>query len=798
MLFDYLQRQETFLKIEESGIDVVEGTYLEIVQKYAKMGQIEILKIVLARHFLSIQSELDVLNQSIVSSVLSLIPITLSSIQFHDLLKECILLNIFEFSELAELSLQWARVSSDGLKLLDLLTAEETASTILQTPLSSIRSQVLKSERGEIVEMIEPLRFALEITHRYPKFGDLKLLEFNRTSALLDMARQMVEDLDEFKFFCSDMKIEKDSILLERIEFMLENRNLKKSKTDFTPISLRSLVDSIECIDKKAIAVFRILSSSDEPGWEELGEELLAKKISSDGTDLLRSHMLVISVQRRLCVFPDFLFLKERPDFFMKRSNVDFVVYTLCTTDRVTVAIELAQFFPYICVEECLMLWLALDGKKQEFDWDFFASFSIDPDIVSSLILSGRELDDSDLLLLKRIESSVYDQSVVLMKDFEKKRFSFWDLQDKFGPIYDRIEYGEKSWDGRFARLELVLGIQDILPDESEFDWKPNMRTTRLELERMESEMYTQLEKTGLESKILNDTVFYFLASLVEPAQVDDPIMMLSHIGETSVEDLTEFSDIHEFFKLSKLVERLDWLGGDEPILPSTSMGEEIVDDMEIKSMWAVKLSEMGILFSRSDFLNTKIGCKQIIQSILPELLLKSDFDLELAIKFSSDISGDNKFKERVEIEWLEQVLKKKSFTDKISTVLRRLEWRTISQFLIPRLNSNIQLEFVIGNCVTDGKLGDVVSSLIRLEELGAGSLSFNSIKDWKKLVFALLKNSNFEIVNESICLGGKIGLDIVNLIRQVLQFPENELCFILLIEQLLNSEEKKQCCVKF
>ena len=409
-LLDYLHKQETFLTLVKMDSVVFrvddwnsfrEDTLTESASKLAARGHIEQLSTVLKRHVTEIWN-----NCNPVTDLIAVCPFdSRTEGGFISMIKECVIPNVYGLSDLAQVLVTRARqagITAEpevGLALLSVLDDHSVVNRELErTPLESIREVVRYSETPEVHEIVEGVRSVLQVlVSAKSEFGipvnggnsmSFEALEHGREGCLERVASDILivtGNMDQFSHFCDRFNVNKDKLLANQLIAVKEQVlcNYKRARVSMdtddaaeedtsNTVSTESLLEvmysliseirdrdlKMDCMYSALTAVHSLnVSGADSDRFEELARTLVAE--SPDTMSLLSLYLSVTSVQKLLVGFPQFEFIKQRPDFLMKQDNVMAVAAELASMGELSTVEALSSLFPYISIDEMRLVRLS-------------------------------------------------------------------------------------------------------------------------------------------------------------------------------------------------------------------------------------------------------------------------------------------------------------------------------------------------------------------------------------------------------------------------------------------------------
>ena len=415
ILHAYLMRQETFLALQqvqpdsslfsnESWGKFKNASLADPAVTLAKVGQVQLVNVLLSRHFEDIRQALHAQGLNIVNGIVAHIPIVADEEEkLVGMLGKVVIPHLVELEELAVLLVTRAKIVGEtdpdlAKRLLLTVTNVSLETPEGLTPMEALRIQILKSESKQVRAIVEPVSRLLDILIRATADFSIQIddafnlgsLEQNEKDCLMQLgARVLQEELSaeswqirRFTALCAEFNLDANVLISRQIKSIRDAivGGRKRAKGGAGPGEdadlthtldvLHNLIDALtdvptrcECIYQVLIAVGSLhLSPAETSRIEEVARAAVAEVSDScfaESVQLLKSYVSVLSVQKILTQYPQFEYIRDRPDFLMKRDNVMAIVAELSTGDGLNDVRLLAETFPYIDVDECVLMRLS-------------------------------------------------------------------------------------------------------------------------------------------------------------------------------------------------------------------------------------------------------------------------------------------------------------------------------------------------------------------------------------------------------------------------------------------------------
>lgn len=931
-LHEYLQRQETFLALQEvepnSSVFSTENwakfkgsSLAEPSVALAKLGKVSLLRVLLERHVDEIRESLRMQGQSLVSGILALVPNPSEhEEELIQLIREVIRPQLDEIEELARVLVERARVVGESdlrmaQELLSLATCQPVNDSEYLTPLESIRAQIIQSEREAVAKLTKPMADMLGIltvaTHDYGlELSDsfnLAVLEADQAGCLTSCGKLLVAaaietaksednlDISLLLSFCEKFNIDKNPLIAQQIRCIKDELVNSKKRTRLSSDQtnemessalgdansallsiLFDLISALEDLGLKSACIYESLiglnalnvSQAEIGRFEDLAREIAetGSATTNDSIELLRSYVSVLSVQKILLKYPQFAFIRDRPDFLMKRDNVMAVVTELSCGDGLSDVFDLATVFTYIDVKECVLVRLACllgvyriasaDEDKSKVLTEIKELITrSDSDVTSAFlgILLDEHLTEPDVCLFESLSEFVAVPSEI-KTDFCRMKLLLrdFDISLTRGELHARREFAAIDFFAKLAgnditgmaRLERAKVVFGLESEEVDLDPVERLISDFKRLKPLSVPRSQLLEFMGRASDLLfteTDGVDKNLAQLVEEVLLPlQTVLSLTHqdaweeyqwsadarpmvdevrgirefesiakskshnipsdhvlfLNAISAETASESSWATEFEKLGLYYRLRSFLAAKRQLYPSdvfqvappvlaveTTQSQSSDSVMANRCQWASYLESLSIAFDRDVLFGTldlsnadhRKNAKSILVDIFPQIIKKSKFDLDIAIRFGDDF-GRSPID--IKIKWLEMVIAQGGqpirTSKAVATVLdellsdrgqRAVNAHKIMTFIIPALTTNDSVQWLTAEVLVRigydecgnewGKVSRIIAELRAVESSGF-HIDFHSIfcRNIQPVVDLINQNmNNAHVVNLLISL---------------------------------------------
>ena len=686
---------------------------LALTRSLAIEGCIEGLEVVLRNHLGELRPKMD-----LVKEVVAIFPFAKESeIRFQTVVRDIVMPGLS--GGLCELAVVLVERSKEagrrnegklGLSGLAIVTSTDWISS--PTPLEDIRCNILLSERNEVEETIRPTRELLELlVLASERFGINSLsfsdLERDRNLALENVGSEFLVNtgnLGAFCEYCDTFQVDRDKLLSVQVmavkEQILcgEKSTAKKPRTteeheDGILEVLYSLICEINSIDIKSDCLYAALSAVHSLNlFPESGKdrfESLAKEVAQSGS-LLELYLSIRSVQTCLERFDRFSFIRNRPDFLMKRENVLLVATELALMGEVETVHVLASTFPYIDRDEMVLTRLSILSTDVENIpeilpllsqgnlVDRFVDTLLGEDFNSiSHQICAALLSDSaihSMLCLKKKKH--IGQLTVLLLDFNKQergrnlpQYLEADesvFQNLLTDSEDSVECEAKLQRARVAfdllsyrEEDYVLSRVDALVEQVTMMELGNVNRPMLESILLEAHDLMLSIPTGdyrvttlVEEVFSPIQSFLFSSSPADVADYSDSLMLIHDIksrGRNPPLDFTSLNMYHNVMDFIHAVSLSDLLPDkiDDSLAsdPSSASRDCPRSTLSSRVKWGALFERLSIPFNRETLLQSvdasdsvhKSNVKKILNECFPSLAVKSKFDVELLKSFGKD-----------------------------------------------------------------------------------------------------------------------------------------------------------------